>query len=262
MSTCHHKQFQAISKAISHVHIVDPLKKNKSSSKATLKLKKVVLNWGKCFSNFIKKQKTLVKHLNDWLQRCSLKETEENEDRISTLLPSDLEAPPIFKVCNNWYNAINKVSEIEVSKAINNFASNLHQFYQKLKEEHALKVRVKHFFKDYKQRFRSYCKKNYINSQQYYSFIKMKATDDFEENEIPLLRVSNDNLAVSRLRLIEERKKHQQFVKHVNDAASSCLQEGLTPIFEALLSFSLENLNIYEQLKFPNGGPHEQVILC
>jgi hypothetical protein len=170
-------------------------------------------------------------------------------------LQGDLRAP-IFGVCNNWYNAINKVSKVEVTKAINNFASNLHQLYEKLKEEKALKVRVKSHFKDYKQRFRSFYK-NRMRPQHYQSFIKMKASVDFDEDEIPLLNVSVENLAISRLRLIEERKKYQQVVKHVNDIASSCFQEGLTPIFEALWKFSMENLKIYEQLRVSNTRPHE-----
>ncbi|GAU19552.1 hypothetical protein TSUD_303650 [Trifolium subterraneum] len=198
-------------------------------------------------------QKTLVKYLNAWLQKCTLQETEE---KTNPSLQGDLRAPPIFGVCNNWYNAIKKVSEVEVTKAINNFASNLHQLYKKLKEEKALKVKVKSHFKDYKQRFRSFYK-NRIKPEHYQSFIKMKASADFDEDEIPVLNVSVENLAVSRLRLIGEKRKHQQIVKHVNDIASTCFQEGLTPIFEALWKFSMENLKIYEQLRVSNTGPHE-----
>ncbi|KAL5098678.1 hypothetical protein RYX36_003005 [Vicia faba] len=239
MSICHQKQFQTISKVKSHVHILDPSTNKKSNSKATLRLEKVILKWGKCFCNFFNKQKTLVKHLNDWLQKCTHEEKEEHEDEIS----------PIFRVCKNWYNAINKVSDIEVSKAINNFASNMHQLYKKLKEENALKVKVKCLFMDYKQSFKSYCKRNIIDYHHYYSFMKMKASEDFEDDEIPLLKVYDNTLVNSRLRLIEERNKHRQIVKHVNDVASSCFQEGLTPIFEALWRFSLENVKVYELLR-------------
>lgn len=256
MSKCHQKQFQAINKVISHVHILDSAKKKKSSTKATLKLEKVILNWGMCFSNFIKKQKTLVKHLNDWLQKCTPQETEENEDGTSPLLKSELEAPPIFEVCNNWHNAIKKVSTIEVSKAITNFASNLHHLYEKLKEEKAQKVRVKSLFRDYKKRLISFSKNTITKSELYYSFIKMKASEDFDEADIPLLNPSDRKFKTSRLRLIEGKKRHKQVIKEVNDVASSCLQEGLTPIFEALWMFSLENLKIYEQIRLSNnGGP-------
>jgi len=250
MSTCHQKQFQAINKVISHVHILDPTKKKKSSIKATLKLEKVILNWGMSFSNFIKKQKTLVKHLNDWLQKCAPQETEETEDGLE-------EAPPIFGVCNNWYNEIKKVSAIEVSKAITNFASNLHHLYEKLKEEKAQKVRVKSLFMDYKKRFRSFCKNFIIKSEHYHSFIKMKASENFDEDDIPLLKASDKRLETSRLRLIEARKRQKQVIKDVNDIASSCLQEGLAPIFDALWRFSLENLKVYEQLRLPNSGVHD-----
>ncbi|XP_045822125.1 protein ALTERED PHOSPHATE STARVATION RESPONSE 1-like [Trifolium pratense] len=253
MSTCHQKQFQAINKSKSHVHILDPSKKKKSSTKATKRLEKVILKWGKSFNIFINKQKTLVKYLNAWLQKCTLQET---EDKNNPSLQGDLRAPPIFGVCNNWYNAINKVSQVEVTKAINNFASNLHKLYEKLKEEKKLKVRVKYQFKDYKQRFRSYYKDR-IKPQNYHSFIKMKASTDFDEDEIPLLNVSVQNLTISRKRLIEERRKHQQVVKDANDISSCCFQEGLTPIFEALWKFSVENLKIYERLRVSNTMPHQ-----
>lgn len=264
MSTCHQKQFQAINKATSHVHILDPgkkknnNKKKKSSSKATLRLERVILKWGMCFSAFINTQKALVKHLNDWLLRQIIHETEETEDGAGPSLPSDLGAPPIFGVCNNWYNAIDKVSETGVSEAISSFASCLHQLHEKLEEEKALRARVKHLLKDYQHRLRRFCKKNVINPPQHcLSFINIKASEDFEEDEIPLLRGSDENLATSRQRLVEHRKRHQEVIKHVNDTASCCLQEGLTPIFYALWNFSLENLKIYEQLRVPNTVPHE-----
>ncbi|KAJ1386629.1 hypothetical protein SESBI_40679 [Sesbania bispinosa] len=160
MSTCHQKQFQVIRKAKSHVHILDSGNKKKSSSKATLRLEKVILNWGMCFTNFINTQKTLVKHLSDWLLRHILQKPKETKDGNSPFLPSDIGAPPIFRVCKNWCHAIDKISEIEVSKTISNFASSLHELYKKLEEEQALKVRVEHLSKDYQRKLKTYCKKN------------------------------------------------------------------------------------------------------
>lgn len=247
MSTCHQKQLQVISKAQSHVHILDPLNKKLSSSKSTLRLERMILNWGMCFTNFIKTQKALVKHLNDWIMKCILKETEE----------TSLGALPIFGVSNKWYNAINKISEIEVSIAISNFASQLHQLYEKLKEEKALKVRVKYLLKDYQHKIKSFCKKNGINSDHYSYFTKIDSLDCFQEDVIPLLNVSDEKIATSRQRLSEEIKRHQHVIKQVNDVASSCLQEGMVPIFDNLWRFCLENLKIYEQLRYPNYGPHE-----
>ena len=258
MSDCHQKQFQAMSNAKSHVHILDPGKRKKKSSKATLRLERVTLNWGMCFSNFINIQKALVKHLNDWLMRhILLEETEKSEDGIGPLSLSDIGAPPIFRVCNDWYHAILKISETGVSKAISTFASSLHQLYEKQIEEQLLKVKVENLLKDYKHRLKYLCKKNGIKSHHCSSFFNMKNSEDFMEAEVPLLRVSDEKLATSRERLVEEKKRHKQVIKHVNDLASSCFQEGLSPIFEALGSFCLENLKIYEQLRLPNTSPHE-----
>lgn len=257
MSTSHQKQLQAITKAKGHVHILDPKNRKRSRSKATLRLERVFLKWGMCFSNFINTQKAFLKHLNDWLLRHILQEPEESGDGIGRVLPSDTGAPPIFRICNDWYHAIDKISEIEVSKAISNFASSLHQLYEKLEEEQALKVTVKYLLKDYQRRLQSFSDKNSINCHHCISFANMKASENFDEAEVPLLIAPDENLATSRKRLVEQRKRHQEVIKHVNDVASSCLQKGLPPIFEALGSFCLENLKIYEQLRLPNTGPHE-----
>ncbi|KAL1301184.1 hypothetical protein HN51_045834 [Arachis hypogaea] len=241
MSDCHHKQFQAISMAKSHVHILDSGGKKKPSSKATLRLERIALNWSMCFSNFINTQKTLVKNLNDWLRKHIIQEEIEN---------SENGVDPIFNLCNDWCHEIHKISETIVSEAISTFASNLHQLYEKQNEEQLLKVKVQHFLRDYKHMLKYYCDKNGIKSKQCSCFYKMKSSEDFME--VPLLRESDEKLAASRVRLVEEKKRHQEAIKHVNDLASSCFQPGLFTIFEALETFCLENLKIYEQLKLRN----------
>ncbi|QHO32498.1 DUF630 family protein [Arachis hypogaea] len=157
---------------------------------------------------------------------------------------------PIFNLCNDWCHEIHKISETIVSEAISTFASNLHQLYEKQNEEQLLKVKVHHFQRDYKHMLKYYCDKNGIKSKQCSCFYKMKSSEDFME--VPLLRGSDEKLAASRVRLVEEKKRHQEAIKHVNDLASSCFQPGLFTIFEALETFCLENLKIYEQLKLPN----------
>ncbi|KAE9604185.1 hypothetical protein Lalb_Chr11g0068631 [Lupinus albus] len=248
MSTCHQKQLQTITKAKSHVHILDLENRKKSSSKTTLRLEKVFLKWGMCFNNFINIQKAFLKNLNSWLLRHTQQEVEESVDT---------KAPPIFRICNEWYHAIDKISETEVSEAISSFASILHQLYEKLEEEKALKVKVKSLLKYYQHKLQLFCNQNGINSHQSTSFINMKASENFDEDEVPLLRESGEIIGILRKTLVEQKKRHKQVIRHVNDIASSCLQKGLPPIFEALGNFCLENLKIYEQLRLQNTGPHE-----
>ncbi|XP_057455977.1 protein ROLLING AND ERECT LEAF 2-like [Lotus japonicus] len=252
MNTCHQKQFKAIKNAKSHVHILGPGNmKKKSSSKGTLRLEKVILNWGMCFRNFINTQKTLVKHLHNWLLRFILEST---KDGTNPLLPSDAEAPPIFRVCNNWYQAIDKISEVKVSEAISTFASSLHQLYVKLKEEKKLKAKLNKLVQNYQHQLQPFCDENGNNAKKCDSFIKMKPSEISILDDIPKLRVFDEDLANSRRRLVELRKKHHEVFLHVNDVASSFLHEGLTPIFDALQSFCLENLRVYEQLRLPSSG--------
>ncbi|OIV98106.1 hypothetical protein TanjilG_25971 [Lupinus angustifolius] len=255
MSTCHQKQLQTITKAKSHVHILDPKNRKKSSSKTTLRLERVFLKWGMCFNNFINIQKAFLKNLHGWLLRHTEQELEETIDGNGPVLQSDTKAPHTFRICNEWYHAIDKISETEVSEAISNFASNLHQLYEKLEEEKALKVRVKSLLKYYQHKLKLLCNQNGTNSDQCISFINMKASENFDEDEVPLLRESGENIGILRKTLIEQKKRHKQVIRHVNDIASSCLQKGLPPIFEAMGNFCLENMKIYEQLTFQNTAP-------
>ncbi|CAL0305261.1 unnamed protein product [Lupinus luteus] len=255
MSTCHQKQLQTITKAKSHVHILDPENRKKSSSKTTLRLERVFLKWGMCFNNFINIQKAFLKNLNGWLLRHTQQDLEETVHENGPILQSDTKVSPTFRICNEWYHAIDKISETEVSEAISNFASNLHQLYEKLEEEKALKVRVKSLLKYYQHRLQLFCNQNGINSHQCTSFINMKASESFDEDEVPLLRESGENIGTLRKTLVEQKKRHKQVIRHVNDIASSCLQKGLPPIFETLGNFCLENLKIYEQLRLQNIAP-------
>ncbi|KAI4298229.1 hypothetical protein L6164_031812 [Bauhinia variegata] len=130
MATCHQKQLQVIMKAKSHVHISRPHIRKKSSSRATLRLEKTILNWIVCFSNLVNTQKAFVKYLNEWLQRCIPHQPEEadQDEVIASFSPSRIGAPLIFTLCNDWSQAIDKISESGVSRAIDNFSSSLHLY--------------------------------------------------------------------------------------------------------------------------------------
>lgn len=257
MGMCHQKQFQAIKEAKSHIHVLDPGIMKNSSLRATLRLERVILNWGITFCNFANTHKAFVKYLNEWLLKCMLQGPEETADGNAPVSPSRIGAPPIFNLCNDWYHAIDSISEIEVSKAISNFSSSLHHLYEKQKEEQAQKAQVDYLLKDYEHRFKSFHKKNRMSWHHNSSSIDMIASGNVVDVDVPLLGGLDESLTTSRKRLIEQKARHQEVIRQVNDAASSCIQVGLSPIFEVLESYCLENLKVYEQLRLPNAVSHD-----
>uniref|UniRef100_A0A2P2J153 Uncharacterized protein n=1 Tax=Rhizophora mucronata TaxID=61149 RepID=A0A2P2J153_RHIMU len=65
------------------------------------------------------------------------------------------------------------------------------------------------------------------------------------------LKVDLDSM---RKKLAEERARHKEATKLVNDAASNSLQAGLVPIFEALGNFTSEVLKAHEQVRLDYRG--------
>ncbi|KAK4264679.1 hypothetical protein QN277_025821 [Acacia crassicarpa] len=253
MGSCQRKQFQIITKAKSHIHILDP-SRNHSNPQATLRLEKMILNWGTCFSNLVNTLKDVVKYLNEWLLRCMLREPEETVNGAAPPSPSRIGAPPIFNLCYNWYHAIDSISEMAVSKAFSNFASSLHHLYEKQKEEQTQKARVDDLLMDCEDRLKSLHKRNAMFHRNF-SYIMAAMRDDVE-SAVPLLEGFDESLTVLGKRLSEQIAKHRELIRQVNDTASSCLQVGLSHIFEVLECFCLENLKAYELLRLPNGASH------
>ncbi|KAF7840153.1 nitrate regulatory gene2 protein [Senna tora] len=229
MGTCHHKQFQAIKEAKSHIHILESGVREHSNSNATLRLERTILNWGICFNKFVNTKKSFLKYLNEWLHRCILQEPEENRNGKNTppFSPSRIGAPLIFTLCNDWYHSIDSISENGVSKEISKFASSLHHVYEKQKEEEEQKERLDNLLKDYEKRLQSFYKKNCMSWNH-----NISSCIDVEDEVSLVGGIDDEGLASSRKILVEERARHREIIREVNDAASSCLFVGLCPIFE------------------------------
>lgn len=252
MSSCHRKQFKIIVRAKSHVHIFDPCR-NHSNPLATLRLEGLIINWGTCFSNLVNTLKGFVKYLHEWLQRCLLQEPEKtvNGKTNTPFSPSSIGGPPIFDLCHDWYHSIDSISETGVSKAFSSFASSLHHLYEKQTEEQTQKARVDCLFMDYEDRLTFLYQKNEMSFEHDFTSI-MAAVRDNVEADIPLLEEGLDEILTTLgNRLVEQRAEHREVIRQLNDTASSCLQVGLSHIFEVLESYCLENLKAYELLRIP-----------
>ncbi|KAF4386251.1 hypothetical protein G4B88_003468 [Cannabis sativa] len=254
MFKCHQKQFQAImeSKMRSlRVHAT----RRETGLKATVELEMELLNWCNCFNNWVTMQKSYVESLNGWLLRCLLHEPEETADGIAPFSPSRMGAPAIFVICNDWFQAMERISEQKVSKAMNEFAGTLRQLWERQDEEQRQRIKAEFLSKDVDKRLRHLRMENGKLEHDHRDASSDKTTTLSKVHSgsgiSPLddLKVDLDSM---RKKLAEEKARHKQAVKLVHDAASNSLQAGLTPIFEALGSFSSEVLKAHEQVRLRN----------
>lgn len=255
MLKCHHKQFRAImeSKSLS-------LKANAgfhrdSGLKATLELEMELLNWCSRFNNWINTQKSYVHSLNEWLLRCLDKEQEETPDGPAPFSPGRIGAPPIFIICNDWYQAMVRISEKSLSSSLHEFALSLHQLWERQDEERRQRIKAEYLSKDFEKQLRT------LRMEMG----RMELDHDAVSDKTVVSKVASgsgvsplDDLKVDldsmRKRLYEERARHKETIKQVHDEASSGIQAGLVPIFEALEKFTSEALKAHEQVRLQNGG--------
>lgn len=219
-----------------------------SSLKATLELEVELLNWCTSFNDWINAQKSYVKTLNEWLRRCLKDEREETADGTPPFSPGRLGAPPIFVICNDWNEAMVRIKENEVANAMQDFASNLHQLWERQDEEQRQRAKAEYLSKDFEKRLRTLRMEMGKREQDSVSEKSALSKIPSESGVSPLddLKVDLDSM---RKRLEEERTRHKETIKLVHSAASNSLQAGLVPIFEALGNFSAEVLKAHEQVR-------------
>lgn len=254
MLKCHQKQFQAVMESK-----VRSLKANTgfqkdSGLKATLDLEMELLNWCDRFNNWVHTQKSYVESLNEWLLKCLLQEQEETPDGPAPFSPSRIGAPPIFVICNDWYHAIVRISEKEVCGAMSGFASTLHQLWEKQDEEQRQRIKAEYLSKDFEKQLRTLrIERGKIEHEQDALSDKTAVSKVSGSGVSPLddLKVDLDSM---RKRLEEERARHKETIKLVNNAASSSLQAGLVPIFEALNKFNSEVVKAHDQVRLDYVG--------
>ncbi|KAF2578070.1 hypothetical protein F2Q68_00006412 [Brassica cretica] len=62
--------------------------------------------------------------------KCLLYEPEETADGIAPFSPGRLGAPPIFVICNQWSQALDRISEKEVIEAMRSFTTSVLQLWE------------------------------------------------------------------------------------------------------------------------------------
>lgn len=255
---CHQKQFQAIMESKTRTLKANTSFQGDSSLRASHELEMELQAWSGRFNNWINTQKSYVEALNGWLLQCLLYEPEETPDGPVPFSPGQLGAPPIFVICNDWYQAMETISDFRVANAMHNFASSLRELWEKQGEEQRQRVKAQDLSNDMKNRIKTLQmergnkvhEKNAMSDKTGVSIVP-------SENGISPFDDLKVDLDLVRKKLAEERAKHKDAIKIVHDAASSSVQGGLIPIFKALESFSSDALKAHEQVRLRNDGERE-----
>ncbi|KAJ0252172.1 DNA-directed RNA polymerase subunit beta [Hirschfeldia incana] len=130
MLECHQSQCQAISEARGLGPIRASKKLGEEHLEATSLLGHDLINWILGFSSWVSAQKGYVRELNKWLMKCLLYEPEETPDGIVPFSPGRIGAPPIFVICNQWSQALDRISEKEVIEAMRSFTTSVLQLWE------------------------------------------------------------------------------------------------------------------------------------
>ena len=213
MLECHHAQFQVVKESRGLGHIRSGGKPSDLDLRVTLQLDHELISWTTRFSGWISAQKNFVRSLNNWLLKCLLYEPEETADGIVPFSPSRIGAPPIFVICNQWSQGLDRFSEKEVVDSMHVFAKSVLQIWDHDKQE---------------------LRQTMITNKDLEKKVKKIDRDDQKlQKEIQALD-----------------KKLVRVTGNVQDDGTSNgnLQAGLQSIFEALERFASDSMKAYEEL--------------
>ncbi|KAK3015180.1 hypothetical protein RJ639_005326 [Escallonia herrerae] len=224
MLECHHGQCQAIKEA----RQLDVIASHKHSSDArlevTLELEHELLNWTLRFSCWVGAQKGYVRALNNWLLKCLLYVPEETADGIVPFSPGRIGAPPVFVICNQWSQAMERISEKEVVDSMRDLATRVLHLWERDKLEMRNRMMAN---KDMERKVKTLDKED------------QKIQKEIQALDKRMVMVSEDgnNLSLTG-----------QAVYQSDTRKSGSLQVSLQRIFEAMERFTASSLKAYEEV--------------
>ncbi|XP_031254595.1 nitrate regulatory gene2 protein-like isoform X2 [Pistacia vera] len=135
MLECHRCQSQTVLEAKGLDVIASNAKLDHAHLESAIKLKLELQNCNLNFSNWIEAQKSYVKALNGWLMKCLRYDPEVTPDGIVPFSPGRVGAPPVFVIAYQWSQAMDKLSEKEVTEAIYGFSASVNQLLERHKAD-------------------------------------------------------------------------------------------------------------------------------
>ncbi|KAG5248008.1 nitrate regulatory gene2 protein [Salix suchowensis] len=223
MLECHHIQCQAIREARGLGSIVSGKKLSDDHSNDILQLERELLSWISSFSCWVGAQRGYVRALNNWLVKCLLYEPEETPDGIVPFSPGRMGAPPVFVICNQWAQAMDRVSGKEVVDAMRIFAMSVFQLWEHEKLEMRQRLVTN---KDLERKARNLDRED------------QKIQKEIQALDKKVVLVAGDGNSLSAT----------ENIVYQSDTSNSSLQGILQCIFEAMERFTADSMKAYEEL--------------
>ncbi|KFK40096.1 hypothetical protein AALP_AA3G329900 [Arabis alpina] len=213
MLDCHQSQCEAIKEARGLGPIRASKKLGDDHLEATRKLGNELINWILGFSSWVSAQKGFVRELNSWLMKCLIYEPEETADGIVPFSPGRIGAPMIFVICNQWEQALDRISEKEVIETMRRFTTSVLHLW----EQDRLETR---------ERMMGHGDSRNMDREEQRI---QKEIQDLERKMV-LMGPGEDNIV------------------YQSDASNESLKGSLQRIFEAMEKFTAESMRAYEDL--------------
>ncbi|KAL9274172.1 ALTERED PHOSPHATE STARVATION RESPONSE 1-like protein [Drosera capensis] len=131
MLDCHHSQSLVVEGAKGLDAVASSNGPSDAHLEATMQLEHDLIDWTLSFSNWVEAQRDYVQALNNWLLNCLPSEPEETVDGIAPFSPGRAGAPPIFVICHQWFQVLDRISEKEVVGSMKAFAMMVFQFWER-----------------------------------------------------------------------------------------------------------------------------------
>jgi hypothetical protein len=223
MLECHHIQNQAIREAKGLGPIGSGKKLSDAHIGATLELERELIRWTDSFSSWVGAQKGYVRALNNWLLKCLLYEPEETIDGVAPFSPSRVGAPPVFVICNQWSQALERISEKPVVDSMHVFTKGVLQIWEQDKLEMHQRMLAN---KDLERKVRNLDKEDQKLQKE------VRALD---KKVVDLVSGDDESLLVGQ-------------IVYQSDTRNRSLQSSLQLIFEAMEKFTADSMKAYEEL--------------
>ncbi|RLM66675.1 uncharacterized protein C2845_PM16G17410 [Panicum miliaceum] len=127
----YHSQCQVISEAKNLISAV----LGGNGQDLALELEVELIKWIISFSSWVNAQRNFVKALNGWLALCLNYEPEDNATGLPSYSPASIGAPLVFVICNKWSQAMDRISEKDVVKAMQALVSSVHHLWEQHLEQ-------------------------------------------------------------------------------------------------------------------------------
>ncbi|XVF68040.1 hypothetical protein PTKIN_Ptkin10aG0171100 [Pterospermum kingtungense] len=223
MLECHHNQCQVIREAKTLGSMGSGKKLSDDHLRATLQLEHELISWTIRFSSWIGAQKGYVRALNNWLLKCLYYEPEVTDDGIVPFSPGRIGAPPIFVICNQWSQAMGRISEREVVDSMRIFTMSVLQLWEHDKSE---------------MHRRMMANKDLERSAWNLDREDQKLQKEIQALDKKIVLVSGDGNSLSLA----------GNVVYQSETTNSSLQGSLQRVFEAMERFTSASSKAYEEL--------------